>query len=293
MKDFLRKPDRLTTIKNYGNFFVVTQFKHGFCDPLKSRRYTQKGEAGNDRKLDNNLVRVKTRLYELLVCNPWQYFCTFTIDPKKYDRYDLKAFFSAFAHYIHNINNRRGCSIRYVFVPELHQKGAWHLHGVMSGLPREYLSEFDLDRKLPRYIRKKRKRGEDVYNWHGYAIRFGFCDIEPVRSQEGACGYLLKYITKDLRRCVSDFNAKMYYCSRGLKRPELVKSEIADYPIALPDFENEYISRKEYTWYQEAENYNEARFVSNISEISEIPFDDLDWETLYRDCGGKKDFDGA
>jgi len=46
----------------------------------------------NDEKLDESIIRAKNKIFELAFCNPWQYFFTGTLNPKLYDRTDLKKY---------------------------------------------------------------------------------------------------------------------------------------------------------------------------------------------------------
>ena len=47
-----------------------------------------------------------------------------------------------------------GCKgAKFVFVPEMHRDGAWHLHGLINDLPVDHLRPFTLEEKLPTYIR--------------------------------------------------------------------------------------------------------------------------------------------
>lgn len=54
-------------------------------------QHTRKGSI-SDVKSENNISRAKSRVFELALCNEWDIFLTFTLDPKKYDRDDLKKF---------------------------------------------------------------------------------------------------------------------------------------------------------------------------------------------------------
>ena len=111
----------------------------------------------------SNILRARKTLDELGNCNEWDYFVTLTVDPGKYDRFDLKSFYKAFSSFKRHL----GFRFSYVFVPEQHKDGAWHLHGLISGLPIEQLSEYRLsdywpytEVKLPNYIRERVAKGE-------------------------------------------------------------------------------------------------------------------------------------
>lgn len=43
----------------------------------------------NDFKIEKNIYRAKKIIFEYAFCNPWDWFFTGTLDPKKYDRTNL------------------------------------------------------------------------------------------------------------------------------------------------------------------------------------------------------------
>lgn len=51
-----------------------------------------------------------------------------------------------------------------------------------------------------------------------YQEKFGFCSLAHIKDPERAAGYITKYVSKDLARCISDYGAHMYRCSIGLAR---------------------------------------------------------------------------
>lgn len=195
----------------------------------------------NGEKLLNNISRAKSRVYELSICNDWQWFFTGTLDKEKYDRQNLNKFHKDLTRFIRNYNALNNIKITFVLVPELHKDGkSWHIHGLLNGLPVEHLTQFKVGDKMGKYIADKVKKGELVYNWDKYAKKFGFCDLEPIKSHEGVCGYLTKYISKDLCKCVTELNAHSYYCSRGLKRAEKIKDGFMSWEDIRPSYSNDY-----------------------------------------------------
>lgn len=158
----------------------------------------------NDAKLSNNLSRAKNSLLELAMCNPWDYFATLTIDPAKYDRFELGQIKKDIAAYLHNKNRRLSMDqqIRYLLVPEQHADGAWHFHGFFHNIPTSELCV-----------------NENGYlDWYAFRDRFGYISLDKVRDQNRAASYVTKYITKDLQKNVSELGQHLYYASKGLSR---------------------------------------------------------------------------
>lgn len=205
-------------------------------------QHTRKGSV-SDVKSDNNISRAKNRVFELALCNPWNIFLTFTLDPKKYNRNDLGKFRRDLSQFVRDYNKKYGLAIKYLLIPEEHKKGGWHMHGFLMGLPDEHLRLFTLSEKLPKYIREKLKNGQAVYEWESYRKKFGFCDLEVVKDQFAASAYVTKYITKDLDRTVTESGAHLYYCSQGLARSVVVFKGKANDGLVY-DYESDYNSVK-------------------------------------------------
>lgn len=205
-------------------------------------QHARKGSV-SDVKSDNNISRAKNRVFELALCNPWNIFLTFTLDPKKYNRNDLGKFRKDLSQFVRDYNKKYGLAIKYLLIPEEHKKGGWHMHGFLMGLPDEHLRLFTLSEKLPKYIRKKLKSGQAVYEWEPYRKKFGFCDLEVVKDQFAVSAYVTKYITKDLDRTVRESGAHLYYCSQGLSRSVVIFRGKANDGLVY-DYESDYNSIK-------------------------------------------------
>ncbi|WP_028830200.1 rolling circle replication-associated protein [Proteocatella sphenisci] len=199
--------------------------------------------GSNDKKMLESISRTKSTIFEYGMCNDWDFFVTFTIDKNKHDRYDLKAYYAKFSQFLRNYNKRHNLKVKYLFIPEKHKDGAWHMHGFMSGLPESHLTLLTEDMVLPYRIIEKIRKGEIVYSWASYSERFGFLTMEKIRDKDKASSYITKYISKDLADCISDTNSKMYYCSKGLKKAEIVKKGRISANIH-PSFSNDYVEIK-------------------------------------------------
>lgn len=189
------------SVKKYGENLVKVSMLSacrvsGFED---DKKYVKKGTV-NIAKLDNNLSRAKNRVRELALCNPWRYWCTFTISPEKYDRYNLEVYKKDLSIFIRNLNMYRDEKIKYLLIPEMHQDGAWHMHGFINGL-------CDSDLVV---------NSNGYYTWKKYNDKFGYMSLSLINDLEKTASYSLKYMTKDSSRNVSELGAHLYYASHGL-----------------------------------------------------------------------------
>ena len=212
------------------------------------RAYTAKGRAGNDEKLPENIRRAKSKVYELALCNDFTFFCTLTFARDKVaDRYDLEGCMKSFCKWMNNYNYRTpGAAVRYLLIPEPHEDGAWHLHGLVSGIPDSHLRHFQLDEQIPARIRNELAKGHPVLQWTVYDKKYGFCTLSPIRSTDAVSKYITKYVTKELGGAVKELNAHLYYRSQGLKEKELVYSA-PDCLLPDPDYAGTYSKIKNAT----------------------------------------------
>lgn len=206
----LARPDY--TIYDYRNgIYKIVRFRSTaprLCLPSERKK------KGNDHKLDASISRARRVVLELALCNPWDYFCTFTISKDKYDRKNLVKWRDSFTQWLRD-QRKKGIEVAYVLVPEKHKDGSWHAHGLFRGnIP--LISFADM-----------RKAGESVpdylvnggyWNWRDYQKKFGFCSFGLIRCAVATAFYVTKYLTKEISNHVSDVGLHLYYCSRGLER---------------------------------------------------------------------------
>lgn len=194
-------------IKQYTDTkYKITQLsacrKKGYEDNVKH----SKKNSVNEDKLMNNISRAKAIVREYVLCNPWDYWCTFTISPQKYDRHNIKQFQKDFSEFIHNQNRNREIKIKYILIPEMHKDGAWHMHGFIYGL-----SDSDIGLNDNGY-----------YTWIKYNDKFGYMSLSKIKDIDRASNYALKYMTKNEEKNISELGAHLYYASQNLKKAELI-----------------------------------------------------------------------
>ena len=186
----------------------------------------------NTEKLDESICRTRSKIFELAFCNPWSWFFTGTLDPKKYDRTDLKKFHHDITHWLSEYNRYHDTHIKFLLIPELHSDGkSWHMHGFFYDLPQEHLTRFQIGDRMGKALAEKVKNGDEVFNWSAYQKKFGFCDLEPIKNAEAVSKYITKYISKNLATSVTELNAHMYYHSRGLQFAQTIKKALCQLPL--------------------------------------------------------------
>lgn len=205
-----------------------------FRKPDSSGPKREKHEAG--ARLRNNLIRARSTVKALALCNDWERFGTFTLDPQRWNRKDLEGFQKAFSQMIRHCRRDTGASLSYVLVPEPHKDGSWHMHGLI-GSAGPALAPFDWSKPMPSAMLQSKAKGRDPQNWPYYSNRFGFCSLEKVSNRDASALYLTKYITKwqawaeETGQKTLPPGAHVFYASLGLKRP--VSLGEMDFPPAL------------------------------------------------------------
>ena len=144
-----------------------------------------------------SLSRTRRNIRELALCNNFEYFCTITVSSAKCDRYSLDEVQDNLRKCLRNIRNSSE-DFKYLIITEKHKDGAFHFHGLMSGLSDLYVNKYG-------YLSSSK------------LDTLGFNSFSKIESLDKVSNYILKYITKD---CVRNSKNQVYISSRGLKKAE-------------------------------------------------------------------------
>lgn len=224
-------PSLITTIKQLGDYEKIIQSASSqHPKPINQNKPKQKRGTANTQKSSSNISRVRRRIEEISLCNKWDFAFTLTIDQKKYNRYELSKFIKSFRRFLSNLNSshrkKELPKITYLFVLEQHKDGAWHLHGLISGLIKEELYQ-----------------KEDSLGWEKYEKKFGVSCLKEISDIHGWSIYL----TKDLRHTAKnlDLETHSYYASKNLSRATTTFRGKAQYKKEIDwDYANEYCKLK-------------------------------------------------
>lgn len=207
-----------------------------------------------DKKLQNNVSRARTMIFNICSYNDFGFFYTQTINPM-YNRSDIKWFISKLNAIIRDMRKKdKSLNLYYIVVPEKHQDGkCFHLHGFLSNDFRSYIYE-----------------NENGYFSVRFLDKIGFNSVDPIKNYEGAIRYATKYITKDLLLSI-DKGDRIFYCSQGLLRSNVINSLVLDQiaPIHF-DYKNEYVFKT---------SVNKHKYYNLITNL-----DSLDNVYYYNNC---------
>lgn len=209
----LIRPDYVIYDYNNGIFKIVRhKGDKWFGIPFSDRQ-----KKDNIEKLDSSLSRSRRVVLELALCNDWSYFCTFTLDGSKHDRFDLDNWHKVFCQWLRDQRKKfPDLDLRYLLVPEQHKDGAWHMHGFFSDITSVLTSFSDLlkaGQNVP-----QRLVDNNYFTWSALSSKFGFCSFAPVLNKVAAGFYVTKYLSKSIGDSGVNVGKHLYYCSRFLNR---------------------------------------------------------------------------
>ena len=224
-----------------------------------------------EKRLSQSLSRTRRRIFEIAACNPWEWFWTGTLDGQMCDRNDLNGTFKRLSQFLRDWRKKQGGErLTYLIVPEQHENGAWHFHGLFNGLPVDKLHKFTLDEVLPYRIRRTIEKGTDVYEWRDYSSHFGYTTLTAVRSHEAVSKYVTKYITKSMVETTIDSGRHLYYASQGLNKPEILAEGHILGQLPDVDYMGEWVGIRNIATAEEmnacGERYFNKRVLSNLSD---------------------------
>lgn len=168
-------------------------------------REEEEEQRRHEDSVKRAMRRARVQVRDYCLCTDMKYFCTFTLDQEKINRYDIKAITKKLNKWLSNQVERKG--LAYVMVPELHKDGAVHFHGLITDSLEIEDSGTVIPRneKRPRKPRNERQRagwlrdgGRIVYNLPDWPYGFTTA-LQLEGNYEQAVNYVCKYISKGLR----------------------------------------------------------------------------------------------
>lgn len=213
------------TVKRYGDCYKLIYFKRGTInsDERSFNMASCHVENGGEKE-ECNLSRAKATIREYALCNKWEYFVTLTLNKDKQDRYDIDGYVKDLGYWIGNYNKKFHTKLRYLLIPEQHKDGAWHMHGLFSGVAADSLCS----------------NANGYLSLPYYAQRFGFISLSPVRDGRRTAAYITKYVSKAISSTDIALQKHMFYHSRGLEKAELLyEINVLEMPIEV--WQNDFV----------------------------------------------------
>ena len=166
----------------------------------ENRRYSKWLESmakSADQSLD--------RFYGYALSNTWDYFITLTTDKMKVDRYDDAAVRGLWRECRRTLQ-RFDENVRILIVPERHQDGALHFHGLV-GMERQWAMKLAFNPRTGKQMYSN--AGTPLFEFPFWKYGMATCaiidfgkpgeeqDLSPAAHRRRVTNYLMKYVTKN------------------------------------------------------------------------------------------------
>lgn len=200
----------------------------------------EKREYNTDNPRDDNMRRAKGKIFDIALSNEWSYMVTLTLDAGKIDRYNPKEIIRPFSKWLNNMVSRKG--LNYLIVPELHEDGAIHFHGLINDTL-DFVDSGTVkvpDRKKPIKISTAKSYGYDlahpdvrtVYNIKNYHLGFSTA-VKIDNNVEAVSKYMTKYTCKNFQKIFG----QSFFAGGNINR---------ELPSYLIDLKYQYIDGEEF-----------------------------------------------
>ena len=200
-------PNGSYQIRRYSKLVGSTEHTSAEQDkePFTMKKVRTVTEFSNiDDNLTKSFSRTKNKIFTYARCYKWEYFCTFTYDKQKIDRYSFDECMKKIRVWLNN-QRRIAPDLKYLAVPEQHLDGAWHLHVLLADI-----GTLELKKTSKKY---NKMTIYNISNW-----KWGFSTATKIQDTFRIQSYITKYITKD---CYQNTRHKhRYYVSRNLPKPK-------------------------------------------------------------------------
>lgn len=192
------------SVKEYDDMIQIIVNKTPVAMPT-NRHIGKRKQKKNPIVADSSIARTRTAVQDICLCNHFDWFCTFTFDPKRFNSKDIKECKRYMENWLKHCRDRRSKYLKYLVIPELHKSGAVHFHALLRGFE---------DKQLLResHVFQNGRRVYNIRHWH-----FGFSTCVKIDNIDKVSSYIRKYITKDM---ILLPGTRRYLCSKGLTRPK-------------------------------------------------------------------------
>ena len=207
------------------NYLTETEWNKPEQDIFLKKKTKHKSSDSEVR--NDSLKRAKDAVFDLMLCNDFDYFFTGTINPDKLDSKNPKELLRPVQQWLKDMVKRY--DLHYIMIAEYHKKGGIHFHGCFaSDLP---LKMQDSGTKIYYGYKKPVKNaraeflgltcGKTVYNLKTWAFGWSTA-IKLTGDRLRIARYITKYVTKDVRKIFGRF----YWHSQNLKKPVVTVQDV-------------------------------------------------------------------
>ena len=170
-------------------------------------------DEAQEERTRKQVYAIRRRIKWYALSNDFRWFVTLTFDPEKIDSFNFEIAKKAILKWCRLMRDRYK-RFDYIIIPELHQSGAVHFHGLLGDVSANFV-----EATHPRTGKPLVRHDRQVYNLTDW--EYGFSDCEQIESPERAASYITKYVTTALLTNKEMYNKKRYFNSQGLHKPDV------------------------------------------------------------------------
>ena len=248
------------------------KIEYNKIDQRETKDYDLNEEEEENKKLHslmNSRNRTIKNIYSIARANNWEWFVTFTFDPKRFNSTNYDSVMAEMSHFMKNLR-RKNIDMKYMLIPELHEDHKkYHVHGLLSGLPDCYFEYW------------KHEDGKDVYIMKNYILGRNY--HTRVENNDAVTRYITKYITKDLMESTKNKHRFLY--SLNCDKPREIKLKTGSHEFLFDKIKGSVTYTKSIEYndthviyfecqglenYFEFENTTKQEFKQTIREFAEV-----------------------
>ena len=233
--------------------------------------------------------RAKDKVFDIVYQNEFAYFLTITLsEDNEFDRREPAEVLLKLRYWLNNMQKRKG--LKYILIPELHEKGGIHCHALVNDVFTMVDSGRVMYQKKAWNVDDLKKRKiytgglTPVYNIKEW--KYGWSTAIPLYGERMAIAhYMTKYITKDLKKIFG----KYYWSSRSCVRDTEIVYINTDFdslnlreftPVSVVSFKYEGMT---YSHSDNLETVVNPETVRAWEQAPQIDYTNLPWADEYKE----------
>ena len=186
--------------------------------------------ADPDKRDENkrrNLRRAKQNVYRIARCNRWDFFVgNLSFRKEICDRYSYDEISKKLRMFLKMYRRRKADeNFKYLLVFDQHKDGAWHMHGLMSGVAPSGLADSGKRRlESGKYVDasevEEGEKTQMVYHWTDYRLGWSSLTEIPASDSVKCSTYICdQHFEKGMNAV--PFGRSRFLVSRNVKRPDV------------------------------------------------------------------------
>lgn len=184
-------------------------------------------DAEEKERFAQSITRAKRVLRDIVDCNSWDWFATFTFDPNNEKVKACDDVPQLCVKFLKSVRTKyKAQDMKWLLVPEPSENmkdNRLHVHGLLANVPQEAIHVWtEGDKDCPDYLRFIVKGRTRVAEFPAYGKKYGFNWLFPIYDVKRLEYYLIK--SMGFATMYRGKGQHLYYASRNVQRPVQTKT---------------------------------------------------------------------